>query len=281
MDLSNENVIHVKKNGIEYLQFKKLLEYEDDISHAYSLGIDRNFRTAKANKEKLDKDIYDKTIEDYKHLSKQIGLDYINIVKSNQAHTDEVKIVKSKIKKDEPDFNLEEYTKTDGLITNKRNIGLSTTNADCILLLFYDPIKKIIANTHSGWRGTLQRISVKTVEKMRKEYGSNPEDIICCICPSIRKCHFEVDKDVKDMFEEEFQDLGKENLENIIEEKIKDKKWNIDTVLINQIILEKVGLKKENIIDSKICSVCNKDLIHSYRAEKEGYGLNTALISLK
>lgn len=281
MDLSNENVIHVKKNGIEYLQFKKLLEYEDDISHAYSLGIDRNFRTAKANKEKLDKDIYDKTIEDYKHLSKQIGLDYINIVKSNQAHTNEVKIVKSKIKKDEPDFNLEEYTKTDGLITNKRNIGLSTTNADCILLLFYDPIKKIIANTHSGWRGTLQRISVKTVEKMRKEYGSNPEDIICCICPSIRKCHFEVDKDVKDMFEEEFQDLGKENLENIIEEKIKDKKWNIDTVLINQIILEKVGLKKENIIDSKICSVCNKDLIHSYRAEKEGYGLNTALIYLK
>ena len=281
MDLSNENVIHVKKNGIEYLQFKKLLEYEDDISHAYSLGIDRNFRTAKANKEKLDKDIYDKTIEDYKHLSKQIGLDYINIVKSNQAHTNEVKIVKSKIKKDEPEFNLEEYTKIDVLITNKRNIGLSTTNADCILLLFYDPIKKIIANTHSGWRGTLQRISVKTVEKMRKEYGSNPEDIICCICPSIRKCHFEVDKDVKDMFEEEFQDLGKENLENIIEEKIKDKKWNIDTVLINQIILEKVGLKKENIIDSKICSVCNKDLIHSYRAEKEGYGLNTALIYLK
>ena len=281
MDLSNENVIHVKKNGIEYLQFKKLLEYEDDISHAYSLGIDRNFRTAKANKEKLDKDIYDKTIEDYKHLSKQIGLDYINIVKSNQAHTDEVKIVKSKIKKDEPDFNLEEYTKTDGLITNKRNIGLSTTNADCILLLFYDPIKKIIANTHSGWRGTLQRISVKTVEKMRKEYGSNPEDIICCICPSIRKCHFEVDKDVKDMFEEEFQDLGKENLENIIEEKIKDKKWNIDTVLINQIILEKVGLKKENIIDSGICSVCNSDIIHSFRVEKEGYGLNTALIELK
>ena len=281
MDLSNKNVIHVKKNGIEYLQFKKLLEYENDISHAYSLGIDRNFRTAKANKEKLDKNVYDKTIEDYKHLSKQIGLDYINIVKSNQAHTDEVKIVKSKIKKDEPDFNLEEYTKTDGLITNKRNIGLSTTNADCILLLFYDPIKKVIANTHSGWRGTLQRISVKTVEKMKKEYSSNPEDIICCICPSIRKCHFEVDKDVKDMFEKEFQDLGKENLENIIEEKIKDKKWNIDTVLINQIILEKVGLKKENVIDSKICSVCNKDLIHSYRVEKEGYRLNTALIYLK
>ena len=65
-------------------------------------------------------------------------------------------------------------------------------------------------------------------------------------------------------------------------EKQKDKKkWNIDTVLINKIILEQKGLKPENIIDSGICSVCNSDLIHSYRVEKQGYGLNTALISLK
>ena len=113
---------------------------------------------------------------------------------------------------------------------------------------------------------------------MIKEFECNPKDIICCICPSIRKCHFEVEKDVKDMFENEFKDL--ENLNNIIEEKISNTKWNIDTVLINKMLLEKQGLKKENIIDSGICSVCNSDLIHSYRVEKKGYGLNTALISL-
>ena len=49
---------------------------------------------------------------------------------------------------------------------------------------------------------------------------------------------------------------------------------------INQIILEQVGLKKENIIDCGICSVCNSDLIHSFRVEKEEYGLETALIEL-
>ena len=103
---------------------------------------------------------------------------------------------------------------------------------------------------------------------MIKEFECNPKDIICCICPSIRKCHFEVEKDVKDMFENEFKDL--ENLNNIIEEKIPNAKWNIDTVLINEMILEKQGLKKENIIDSGICSVCNSDLIHSYRVEKKG-----------
>ena len=45
-DLSNENIVHVKKNGIEYLQFRKLLEYDDIIKHAYGIGLDRNYRTS-------------------------------------------------------------------------------------------------------------------------------------------------------------------------------------------------------------------------------------------
>lgn len=279
MDLSNENVIHIKKDGIEFLQFRRLLEYKDYINHAYSLGIDRNYRTMRADKQPLEKSEYAKAMEDYKALSKVIGSDYRYVVKPNQDHTDEVKIITEKIKEDEPDFNLEQYSKTDGMVTKNKNIILATTNADCILLLFFDPVKKVIGNTHSGWKGTLQRISVKTVQKMKNEFGCNPEDIICCICPSIRKCHFEVGKDVRDLFEKEFQDLN--NLDEIIEEKIPNEKWNIDTVLINKIILEKAGLKKENIIDSGICSVCNLELVHSFRVEKEKYGLNTALIELK
>ena len=279
MDLSNENVIHVKKDGIEFLQFKRLLEYKDYINHAYSLGIDKNYRTARANKQPLPKQEYDKAMNDYEKLSSAIGSNHIHLVKTNQDHTDEVKIITEKINLDKPDFNLEQYSKTDGMITKSKNIMLATTNADCILLLFFDPVKKVIGNTHSGWKGTLQRISVKTVQKMKNEFGCNPEDIICCICPSIRKCHFEVDSDVKELFEKEFQDLG--NLDEIIEEKIPNAKWNIDTVLINKIILERAGLKQKNIIDSGICSVCNSNLVHSFRVEKQGYGLCTALIELK
>ena len=247
--------------------------------HAYSLGTDLNFRTSTIKKEKLPKEEYKKAIKSYQLLCDSIDCNYINLVKTNQEHTDCVKIVDEKVNKDEPDFNLRKYYNTDGLITNQKDRILSTTNADCILLLFFDPIKKVVANIHSGWKGTLQRIAIKTVQKMVKEFGCNPKDIICCICPSIRKCHFEVEKDVKDMFEKEFKDL--DNLNKIIEEKVLSKKWNIDTVLINQIILEKQGLKKENIIDSGICSVCHSNLIHSYRVEKQGYGLSTALIGLK
>ncbi len=279
MDLSNANVIHIQKNGVQYLQFRKLLEYQDIIHHAYSLGIDKNYRTARANKEKLEEEDYQKALTDYGNLCQSIDSKPEHLVKTNQAHTDQVQVVKEKINCDKPDFNLQQYDKTDGLITNQKDIMLATTNADCILLLFFDPIQKVIANTHSGWRGTLQRISVKTIKRMKEEFNCKPENMICCICPSIRKCHFEVEKEVKEGFEKEFQDL--ENITEIIEETKINKKWHIDTVKINQMILQKEGLRPENIIDSGICSVCHSDFIHSYRVEKQGYGLNTALIELK
>ena len=280
-DLSNENIVHINKDGVKYLQFRKLLEYGDVITHAYSIGIDVNFRTARVNKQQLPEQEFKKAMQDYENLCNAINVDYKNVVKTNQEHTDNIAIANKKINQNFPDINLEEYSRTDGIITQKENLVLSTTNADCILLLFFDPVTKTIANTHSGWKGTLQRISVKTVEKMVNEFRCKSENIICCICPSIRKCHFEVDKDVKDLFEEEFKDLNISKNTDIMEKQKDKEKWNIDTVLINKIILEKAGLKTENIIDSGLCSVCNKDLIHSFRVEKQGYGLNTALISLK
>ena len=279
-DLSNEKVVHIKKNGIEYLQFKKLLEYDDIISHAYAIGLDRNYRTARAKDvQKLSKEEYNKAIKDYKDLSDSIGIKYINIVKPNQAHTKNIKRVDAKVNTDEPDFNLSEYNEIDGLITNSRDMALATTNADCILMLFFDPVKRVVANVHSGWKGTLQRISIEAVKKMKEEYNCDPKDIICCICPSIRKCHFKVHKDVQEPYYNEFKDLKK--IDQLIVPIQGEDRWVIDTVEINKIILEQEGLKVENIIDCGICSVCNSDQIHSFRVEKEGYGLGTAIIELK
>ena len=124
MDLSNENIIHVNKNGVKYIQFRKLLEYSDIIRHAYSLGTDVNFRTAKVNKEKLSEEEYNLAINSYTNLCDSIESNYINTVKTNQNHTDTIKIANKKIKEDEPDFNLEEYKETDGLVTNKKNLIL-------------------------------------------------------------------------------------------------------------------------------------------------------------
>lgn len=277
-DLSNENVIHVKKNGMEYLQFRRLLDYSDIITHGYSLGVDKNFRSARANKEKLPEEEYNKNLGDYKDLCGYLNINFENLAKPNQNHTDNIKVLDEKVIKNFPDFNLVEYDNTDGLITNKTNIALATTNADCILLLFFDPVKRVIANIHSGWKGTFQKIGQKAAKMMIQEYNCNPEDIIACMCPSIRKCHFEVDSDVAQECKKIFEYTGK--IDDIMEQASEDK-WNIDTVLINKIILQEVGLKPENIIDSGVCSVCNSDIVHSFRVEKEGYGLATAIIQLK
>ena len=113
------------------------------------------------------------------------------------------------------------------------------------------------------------------------EFNCDPKDIICCIGPCIQKCHFEVEEDVMNMFKNEFTYTDRIN--EIIEQgkNIDGKqKYNIDTTLINKIILKEAGLVPENIIDSGICTVCNSDYFHSYRVDREKSGRNGAFIGM-
>ena len=170
------------------------------------------------------------------------------------------------------------YTKLDGLVTNRRDIFLTTLVADCIALLIYDPKNHAVANLHSGWRGTLAKMARVGVQKMIDEYGSRPEDLICVICPSIRRDDFEVEREVKDDFARQFREIADE----IIEE-VDGHKFMIDTVACNKYMLEEMGLRQKNIIDTGICTVCANDVLHSYRANKdtEKARRNLALIGLK
>lgn len=271
-NLTNDKIIHIKKDNIEYIQFKKLLEYKDIITHAYTLKKENQSFKTKNELETIN------AIENYKILCKDLNLNYVNIIKCNQTHTSNIKIVSEKINTLSPDINLEEYNDIDGLITDKKNLILSTVNADCILFILFDPVKKIIANIHSGWRGTLKEIVIKCAKIMHKNYGCEYKNIICCISPSIRVCHFEVDAPVEQLFYQKYKNL--KNINKIIIPK-ENNKYNIDTVLLNITLLKKLGLKEENIIDSNICSVCNKENINSYRSDKPNYNLSTMIICLK
>ena len=93
-------MMHIVKDDVQYLQFRKLLEYDDIITHAYSLGTDLNFRTARVNKESLSQEEFNRSIESYKKICSSLEIDYKNIVKTHQDHTDNVKITNSKINKE-------------------------------------------------------------------------------------------------------------------------------------------------------------------------------------
>ena len=114
---------------------------------------------------------------------------------------------------------------------------------------------------------------------MQKEYNCNPEDLICCVGPHIKKCHFEVEQDIRDMFYNKFKKL--QDINNIIVYNKENKKYYMDTFEINRQLLINAGLKEENIIDSKICTVCNNNVCHSFRAEKELSGRAISLMLLK
>lgn len=258
-----ENIVYQNKDGIEYIQFKKLLEYPE-ITHCYTMKSNNQL-----NFQIRDRDFFNQSCNKiYKCLELKNPL----VVRPYQTHTDNVKVVRK----------IEKLEDTDGIITNKKEIALITTSADCISLLLYDPVKKAIGSIHSGWKGTLKGIIVKAIEKMVTEYQSNPEDIICCICPSIRQCCFEVDEDVKDLFYNKYKEL--KNIEEIIKlgDKKEDKqKYYIDTVKINIELLKNIGLKEENIIDSNICTMCHSKEFHSYRTDGKSFGVNGAIIALK
>lgn len=274
MDFTNENIIHNKTNSVEYIQFRKLLEYSDRITHAFTVGIVNDYRMPLygSSTNILSKEQIAKNVKSYKNICNCIGINYNNIVKTNQVHKDIVQNVTSKINITCPDFYEKEYSETDGFITDKKNLALCTTNADCLVLMMYDTKKNVIANVHSGWRGTTKKIAVKAIDKMIEIYNCNPKDIICCISPSIRKCHFEVDDDVKKIFDKNFTSYDVTQIAN---------KWHIDTVKLNTDMLVEKGLLEQNIIDSKICTVCNSNYIHSYRGSQKQNGLEMGIIELK
>ena len=261
MDLSNEVIIHTKKNNIEYLQFRVLLQY--GLINCFTTKID-NFNLDG----KLDKNI---TEYNYKRICESLGIPRNTIIRPNQTHSDVIQRV------DELGIK---YVDTDAFVTNKPGINLTLSFADCTPILMYDPVQKAIANIHSGWKGTAKKISQKAVYKMKKEFGSKAEDIIVCIGPAIRQCHFEVSDDVKEIYENEFGYL-KKNEDIIKPEYGKESKYMVDTTLVNKLIMEEAGIKVENIYDCNICTVCSSSVIHSFRADKEKSGRNVAILGIR
>lgn len=268
MCLTNENIIHIKKNDIEILKFKKLEEHEN-IVHAFCLK-PLNFR----NREGIN--------NDYKVLMESLDLKYESLVKLWQTHTDNILVLDKKVNENTADIGLDYLKDVDAAITNKPQITIATTCADCLCILLYDNKKGVIGNVHSGWRGTFKKIAQKTVVKMIETYNCNPEDISVFLAPSIRKCCFEVDADVMEMCAQIFSYLGV-NEKIITEGDMKEgkQKYYIDTLLINKLLLKEVGILESNIFDSQICSFCGSGKIHSRRADGDGYGLGTAVIMMK
>lgn len=269
----NDNVRIEKRGDVCSLFFRIMDRYEDRVGVTYSLGLDVNFKTTR-NGESESKEVIDGVVRNYRDLCEMAGLNYRGVVKCGQRHTDNIVIIDEDI--EGICINDERFEGVDGMITNRKGVVLATINADCILMGIYDPVMGVVANVHSGWRGTVQRIGVKCIEKMVSVYGCDVRNLIVVMSPSIYECCFEVGEDVRDLFREEFGDIDEgEYMVN------RNGKWYIDTVNINRILLIGMGVRRENIVSSGICSKCNSDMVHSYRNEGKEYRTESLIIGLK
>ena len=263
----NNNTILNRNNGVEYLTYSRL-ENIPFIKHAFSTkegGVSEGiFSTMNLSFTRGD-DI-DKVKENYRRFFDAVGFALNNMVMSDQIHeTDIMKIDEKKINEiNEESKGIEDRVckNIDGLITDLLNVPLVTFYADCVPLYFVDTVNKAIGLSHSGWRGTVKGMGIKTVEAMVREYGSNPENIVAVVGPSICQDCYEVSKEVVDEFHKEYYD--KFDVSSIYYEK-ENGKMQLNLWEANRQILLLAGLKSENIVISNVCTSCHSDLLFSHR----------------
>ncbi|WP_418586799.1 peptidoglycan editing factor PgeF [Intestinibacter sp.] len=174
-----------------------------------------------------------------------------NLSKNKQIHSNIV----NKVDKD----NIGQIIDGDAIITNEKNVPLLILTADCVPVVLVDKVNKAVGLVHAGWRGTYGKICSETLQSMKENYNTNPEDVVAIIGPSIGKCCYEVSYDLV----EKFSALLPNADEKIYE--IRDEKYYLDLWEINTQILKEFGVLKSNIINMNICTSCNCNRFFSYR----------------
>lgn len=274
---SKDALLEQEKNGVRYLQFPALIE-TGVCRHLFSTrmgGVSKG-HLGTMNLSYSRGDEKENVDENFRRIAGVLDCAMEDFVLSHQTHTTNVKMV---TEKDKGRGIVKElgYTDIDGLITNEPGIVLSTFYADCVPLFIVDPVKKAIGLSHSGWRGTVEKMGKVTIQKMTEEYGSNPEDIIAAIGPSICVDCYEVSMDVADAFKEAFKEA--DNLEQIVIPK-SNEKAQLDLWQANLAVFLEAGVKRENIILPDICTACNKELLFSHRASNGKRGNLGAFLML-
>jgi purine-nucleoside/S-methyl-5'-thioadenosine phosphorylase / adenosine deaminase len=173
----------------------------------------------------------------------------------------------------------------DGLITNMPRLVMAVQTADCLPILLVDPKRKAIGAFHAGWRGALKRIVQKGVGEMRKEFGSDPQNLIAALGPGIHACCYQVGREVRDKFESQFA-YAPELFREVKESNEVRKTYPLlflsarppghgqwaarlflDLVEANRRQLLEAGVPAKNIEASPMCTSCRVDRLFSHRAE--------------
>lgn len=216
-------------------------------------------------------------LENFLLITESMGIDPNTIVRSWQVHKTNIRLV-TKEDCGKGLYRDRDYNEIDGLISNTPGVTLVTNYADCVPLFFVDPVKKAIGLSHSGWRGTVQKMGKVTARHMTEAFGSNPDDIICVIGPSICEQCFEVGEEVASQFNKTFN--LKDDSNHIISPNSKGR-YQCDLWAANKEVLKEAGIKEDNIHTSGVCTSCHDELLFSHRKTQGKRGSLAAFLTIK
>ena len=266
--------------GILPMVESPLFQRETGLQHGFSTrkgGVSKE-HLASLNLSFSVEDAKENVLENFRRIGERFGKTPEDFVLSKQSH--ETKVLKVGTKDRGKGITKDrDYEGIDALITDEKGIILSCFSADCVPILFYDPIHKAVGACHSGWRGTKGKILQNVVEEMRKHFSSNPAEILIAIGPSICKEQYVVSEDLALSFLEDYPDLGEDTASPI--QRISKDKFQLDLWDLNRRIALNCGIKEEHISISGYCTMENPELFFSHRYSQGKRGLQGAFICLQ
>ena len=177
-----------------------------------------------------------------------------------QVHSNRIHVVNS------VESNAER-PEADGMISGEQGLLLGVRTADCLALLFVDRRRRAVAAVHAGWRGTVQKIAARAVERMQEQFGSVPTEIEAAIGPGIGKCCFEVGDEVAGQFDPSLIRVHK--------------RPHVDLNAANRRQLSEAGVQGDKIWSSNLCTRCGAEQFFSHRRDGETAGRMLAMIGVK
>jgi len=199
-----------------------------------------------------------------------LGLQVNSIVSAQQVHGCAIGVVG-----EDPGTVFGEF---DALITDREGVALQLFFADCVPLFFLDPVRRAIGLAHAGWKGSFDNIGLKTIERMRSQFGSRASDILVAIGPCIHRCCYEVSADLGTCFGARYPQYGNK----IVEGRFKgnEESFFLDLVELNQLALLDGGIRPDNLVVSGLCTACLPGLFYSHRRDRGVTGRMGAILAL-
>ena len=200
-------------------------------------------------------------------LIKDFELGDRNFISGYQTHSKNIQVIK--------EIDKVYFENTDGFITNRKDVVIFTKYADCLPVYIYDPLKEVIGLVHSGWRGTLQEITLEAIKLMEKNYGTDRKNVYFAFGIGIGQENYEVGQEFKDLFSEKFSfDIVTESFME------KNGKLYFDNQKFNYLNLIVNGVEKSKIITNEYCTFRDKRF-QSFRRDKENSGRAGGFIYFK